>query len=192
MAETKPLVLVDEPHAKDQREDADRHVDEEDPVPADPLGQESAGKQTQRTAARDDKREDAHRLGALDRLLKLGDDDGDDHPRRERATKALEEPTDDEVIGALGEPAADRRHRKQEDAREEDLAAADQVAEATGNQEEASVRDQVRVDHPGQVGLGKTKVALHVGQRHVDDGGVDHDHQLPEADDDQRGPASEI
>ena len=40
-------------------------------------------------------------LGTLGRPLKLRDDDGDDHACRKRSAQALQEATDDEVVGAL-------------------------------------------------------------------------------------------
>src|SRR5262249_16525232 len=89
-------------------------------------------------------------------------------------------------------PAAHRGHREQEDAGEEHLAAADQVAEPAGHQKEATVGDQVRIHHPGEAGLRKTKVTLHVGQRHVHDRRVEHDHQLPQTDHDKGRPTLEI
>ena len=155
VAQTQSLVLFDQPGAEDHRGDADRHVDEEDPVPVDPLGQEPAGEQTQRAAARDDQREDAHRLRALRRLLKLRDDDGDDHARGQRATEALQEAADDQVVRALGEPGPDRRDGEEEDPGQEDLAAPDQVTQPSRHQEEAPVGDQVGVDDPGQAGRGE-------------------------------------
>ena len=192
LAEADALVLVDEPRTKSHGRDADGQVDEEDPVPADPLSEESTREQTQRTATGDDEREDAHGLGALRRLAELGDDDGDDHAGGQRAAQALQEAADDEVVGPIGEPAAHRCNREEEDSRQEDLAASDQVTEPPGHEQEAPVGDQVAVDHPGQAGLGKTKVSLHVRQRHVHDRGVEHDHELPEADHDQGQPPSEI
>ena len=188
MTQAQALVLADQPGAERHRRDTDRHVDEEDPVPAGPLRQGAARKQSEGAAARDHEREHAHRLGALGRLLELGDDDGDDHARRQRAPEALQEAARDQVVGARGEPAAHRGDGEQEHARQEDLAAPDQVAEPAGDQQEAPVGDEVGVDHPRQAGLRKTKVALHERQRHVDDGRVEHDHQLPQADDDQGRP----
>src|SRR6266851_5014006 len=58
------------------------------------------------------------------------------------------------------------------------------------DQQEASVADQVGVDDPGQVRLAETEVHLDPGQGDVDDRRVEHDHELPEAHDDQGHPPS--
>ena len=89
MAEADAAVVPDQEGARDERGRADRHVDEEDPVPARRLGQEAAGQEAQRAAAGDREGEHAHRLRALVRARKGGDDHGDDHPGRERAAQAL-------------------------------------------------------------------------------------------------------
>ena len=72
----------------------DRHVDEEDPVPVDPLGQRAAGQQSDRTAGGRDERVDADRLGLLARLGEHRHDQAEDDRRGERAAGALHEPGD--------------------------------------------------------------------------------------------------
>ena len=47
------------------RGDADREVDEEDPVPAERLGQRAAGEQAERAAGDGDEHVGAHRAGAV-------------------------------------------------------------------------------------------------------------------------------
>src|SRR5206468_12283379 len=91
-----------------------------------------------------------------------------------------------------GKPGADGCDREEEYAGQEDLAAADQVTHAPGQEQESAEGDQVRVDHPGEVGLAEAEVALDVRQRDVHDGRVEHDHQLAKADHDQGHPPSKI
>src|SRR4029450_5392677 len=55
--------------------------------------------------------------------------------------------------------------------------------------QEAPEGQHVGVDHPGQRGLGETQVGLDGWQRHVHDVGVEHDHQVTEAQYVQRPPA---
>ena len=63
------------------------------------------------------------------------------------------------------------------------------VAEAAGEQQQTAVGDQVRVHDPGQAGLAELEVFFDRGQRDVHDRLVQHDHQHPCAQHDQREPA---
>ena len=78
------------------------------------------------------------------------------------------------------------------EADQEDPPLADQVAEAPGQQQQAAERDQVGVDHPGEVALREAEVVLDRGQRDVHDRRVDHDHQHGGAEHIQRHPAVAI
>ena len=71
-------------------------------------------------------------------------------------------------------------------------AAAEEVAETTGQEEQAAEGDQVGVDDPGQVGLAHVEVGLDGGEGDGDDGRVEDDHELSEADDGERQPAAPI
>ena len=184
MPEPQALVLLDQPGAHDQRDDADGHVDEEDPVPVDELGQDAAGQKAKGAAAGDHEREDAHRLGALAGLLETGDEDRQDDAGGEGSAEALSEARRDQLRRPVGHPAGNGGHREEEDPSQEHLPAADQVTHPPGDQQEASIGDQVRVDDPGQLRLAEPEVRLDRRQGHVHDRGVEHDHQLPEADDD--------
>ena len=121
---------------------------------------DAADEQADRAAADRDEDVDAHRLRALGGLGELGDDHRDDHRRGDRAAEALEEARGDQQRLVVGEPAQHRGRGEERDAGEEDPLAADQVAEAAGQQQEAAERDQVGVDDPGQVGLREVQVAL--------------------------------
>ena len=59
------LVVGQQAHRQHGGDDPDRHVDEEDPVPVDGVGQHTAGQQADRAARRGDEGEDADRLGLL-------------------------------------------------------------------------------------------------------------------------------
>ena len=65
--EAESDVLHDQDAAEDQRGDADRHVHEEDPVPAQCLGQDPADQQADGAATDGDEDVGAHRLGPLGR-----------------------------------------------------------------------------------------------------------------------------
>ena len=78
------------------------------------------------------------------------------------------------------------------DAGEEDGSTTEEVAEAAAEEEEAAEGDQVGVDDPGEVGLAHVQVGLDGREGHGDDGRVEHDHELREADDCERQPAPAI
>ena len=156
-------------------------------------GEHAAGEQAERTAG--DRREHvgAHRAGAIGRLGELGDDDREDHRGLERGADALEEASaDQDALSSARRRTAPRRRVNSDHAEQEHALATEQVAEPAGQQQEAAERDEERVDDPGEVALGEVEVVLDRGQRDVHDRRVEHDHQLRQADDDERQPAPAI
>ena len=131
--------------------DADREVDEEDPVPAQRLGEQAAGEQAERAAGDRDEHVGAHRPGALGGLGELGDDDRQDHGGLRGGADALEEARADQRFLRRGDAAQQRRDREDDEAGEEHALAPDEVAEAAGQEQQAAEGDEERVDDPGQV-----------------------------------------
>jgi hypothetical protein len=86
---------------------------------------------------------------------------------------------------AGSEPAEKGRRGKQQQPEDEHPPPAKNVAGAAAEQEQAAEGDRVGVDHPLQAGSGEAKRTLHMGQRHIDDGGVEHDHELRGGDNQQ-------
>ena len=84
-----------------------------------------------------------------------------------------------------GEPASQRSRREQQQPGDEHLAAAEQVPGPARQQQQPAEGQRVGVDHPFQAGAGKAERPLDVRQRHVDDGRVQHHHQLRGRDDEQ-------
>ena len=89
--EAEPAVGPDERVAEREGGDADREVDEEDPVPAQRLGEQAAGEQAERASGDRDEDVGAHGPGALGGLRELGDDDRQDHGGLGGGADALEE-----------------------------------------------------------------------------------------------------
>jgi hypothetical protein len=154
------FVLGDQCPARSEGGDADREVDEEDPVPAEGLGQGAAGEQAERAAGDGDEDVGAHRPCPVARLRELGDDDGEDHRGLQRAADALDEAGGDQKALTGRQAAKCRRGREYDDSGEEHALAAEQVAESPGEQQEAAERDKEGVDDPGEVALGEVEVAL--------------------------------
>ena len=192
LPEAEALVAGDQAHRRSAGGDADRHVDEEDPVPVDRFRQHAAGEQADRAAGRRDERVHADRLGLRPRLGEHRDDHAEDDGRRHRAADALDEARADEHLLALRAAAQQRRDREQRQAGQEDGAPADQVAQPTGKQQQPAERDQVRVDDPGEARAREPEVVLDRGKRDVHDGDVENDHQHARAQHVQREPAGAV
>ena len=73
--------------------------------------------------------------------------------------------------------AQHRRGDEQRQAGQQHAAAADEVADPPGQQEQAAEGDEVGVDDPREVRGGKAEVALDRGQGDADDGLVDDGHE---------------
>ena len=183
------LVVGDVAQRQQRGRDADRNVDEEDPVPADGLRQRPAGQQADGRAGRRDEAVDADRLRLLARLREHRHDHAQDHGRRQRAADALREARADQQRLARGEAAQQRREREERKAAQEHAPATDQVAEPPGQQQQPAERDQVGVDDPRQRRLREAEIRLDRRQRDVHDRGVEDDHHEAGAEHDQRGPA---
>ena len=107
----------------------------------------------------------------------------------ERAAEALQRAEGDQLAGALGEAVEQARDGEQDRAGDEDPLAPDDVRRAAAEQQEAAEEQRVAVDHPLEVGLAEVEVLLDRRQRDVDDRRVQDDHELGQADQDQRHPA---
>ena len=94
------------------------------------------------------------------------------------------------VCLAVADAAQQRRAVKTVESGEEDPPPAEEVAEATGQQEDAAEGDEVGVDDPGQARLAEAEVALDGGQGDVHDRRVEDDHEHPGAQDREREPAA--
>jgi hypothetical protein len=154
--------------------------------------QRAPGEQPDRAAPGGDTRVHAHRLRLLDFLGELGDDDREDHRRRDGAADPLDEAPGDQHPLVGGQTAEDRGGREQDEPREEDFLAPNEITHPAGEQQKAAEGDQVGVDHPSEVALGEVQVALDRGQRDVHDRRVEHHHQLAEAQHRERDPAAAL
>ena len=111
------LAARQQPERQEHDGDADRQVDEEDPVPVERVGQYAAEQHADGAAARGDEAEDAHRLRPVGRL-------GEEvHHQRQRdgggdcTAHALNRARGDEELLRRGEAAGERGEREQRDAR---------------------------------------------------------------------------
>ncbi len=68
----------------------------------------------------------------------------------------------------------------------------DDVTEAPSQEQEAAEGQQVGVHDPRERLLREAEVLPDRRERHADDGHVEHDHQVAQAEDDQREPAGAV
>ena len=140
--EAEPAVGADERVTERERERADREVDEEDPVPAQHLGEQAAGEQAEGPSGDRDEDVRAHRAGPLGGLGELGDDDREDHGGLGGGADALEQAGADQRPLGGGDAAQERRDRERDEAGEEHALAPDEVAEAAGQEQQAAEGDE--------------------------------------------------
>ena len=169
--------------------EADGHVDEQDPAPREIGGDHPSQQQAESTAAGRDRRIDPKcavtRRPFRERAGQQGERGGGD----DRRPHALRGPRDDECRRRCGEPARQRARGKDKGAGDEHPQPAVEVTHPAAQQKQSAERDRVCVDHPLQVGGVELQGVLYRRQRHIDDGDVQHDHQLRDGDHDQRDAA---
>ncbi len=192
MLQAEASVARDQCLAQGECGDPDWEVDEEDPVPAQGLGQRASGEQTERPAGDGYEHVRAHRPRPVGRLRELGDDDREDHGGLHRRADALDEAGGDQEALTRREPAQRRRGGEHDDPGEKYTPSAEQVPESPGEQQEAAERDEEGVDDPGEIALGEVELALDRGKRHVHDRRVEDDHELREAHDHKSHPAATV
>ena len=170
--------------AADERDgQPDRDVDEQHPAPGRPLGEHAAGDQADRPAADRDGREQRDRPQPLAALREHRGQQGQRGRRGERATDALQGPRGEQEPAGGGEAAEQRGGGEDGDAGQERAPPAEQVTGPGAQQQQAAEGERVGVEHPGQLRVGEVQRGLDVGQRDVDDGRVQHDHELAGQDD---------
>jgi hypothetical protein len=101
----------------------------------------------------------------------------------------LQRPRRDQQLRAAGQPAGQRGDGEHGQAGQEHLLAADQVAEPSGQQQQAAECDQIGVQHPGDVGGGQAEIPLDDGQGHGHDGAIEDDHECGGAEGGERKAA---
>ena len=91
-----------------------------------------------------------------------------------------------------GEPGGGRGEGEDDDADQEHRAAPEDVAEPAAGREQDGEGERVAVDRPLEAGEVGVEVALDRGQRDVDDGVVEHDHEQREAHRPERPPLAVV
>ncbi len=175
-------------HARCQDDDqrAERHVDGEDGRPSKGLGQDPAEQSAGRCAEPTDRSPQAKRAIAFGALAQRRGDDRQRGRRDDAAAEPLKGTNADQQAPGAGQGACQRGHGEQGGASDEDSPAPEQVGGACPEHHEAGERERVRVHDPLQARGREVQGVPHVGQRHIDDGDVEDDHELREADHEQQ------
>ncbi len=169
--------LLQQHRREHHRRRADRHVDEEDPRPAEVARQHSAREDADCRAGAGDRAPDAERRVPL---LALGEgrrEDREGGGRDDRGAESLHGAGRDQRSLRVREPAGERGDREQRHADDEQLPPAKQVRDAAAEQQEPAERKGVCRDHPLQVRLREVEVRLDRRERDVHDRDVDDDHE---------------
>ena len=172
----------------DDRDDDDRHVDEEDRSPPEVLEQVTAGDRADRHTDARDPRPDADGAAAFARR----EDVGEDRQRRrhdERGAEALDRARHDEDAGRSRERRRERAAAEDHEPDEQRRLAAVTVAGAARDQEEAREDERVRVDDPLELARRRAELAHEARQRDVDDRPVDADDQQAQTEHREDPPA---
>jgi hypothetical protein len=159
----------------------DGHVDQEDPVPAEELGEDAAGQHADRAAGPEHGPPDPEGPVALGALRERGGDDGQGGRRDHGAAESLDGPGHDEHRLVGGQAAGQRGQREQPEPGQQHAALAEQVGGPATQELEAGERDRVGAHHPLQVLLAEAEVGLDRRQGHVHDRDVEDDHELGRA-----------
>ncbi len=179
--------LVDEDPRRKHSRNAHGDVDEEDPAPADVLGEQAAEERADRERERRDPRPDPDRRSALPRREGRGDD-------RER--RRVHQRRADPPRGARGnqgrrvasEAAPERRGSEDDQAGNEDPPTPEQVGELAAAEQQDTEGERVRIEDPLQLGRAHAEVLLDRRQRHGHNRVVQHDHEQADRDCNQRPP----
>ena len=167
--------------------DPDRDVDEEDPLPAEALGDDAADQRPDRDGAADRRAPDAERRRPVFAVELLADQGqrGGEHPG---AADPLQAAGEVEQGRVLGDAAEERGEGEDPEADREDAPAPEPVAERAGGEQEGGEGQRVGVDDPLQAGEAGVEFALDVRQGDVDDGDVEQQHERRDRDEDEGPP----
>ena len=172
--------------AEPQGGDADGHVDEEDPVPVDVLGEHASEQRPSGESDGADGAPGADRAGLLARVGVGGLQDGQGGRREQGGAEALQRPAGDEEIDLLDEPGEERRGGEDRQAEHEEALLAEQVGEPAAGEQEAGEDEDVGTDHPFHAGLGEVQASFDGRDRDVDDVVVQVGHERAKRHRDQR------
>ncbi len=176
-------------HRADQRkqDDADRDVDQKDPVPGEVVGDPAAQGRADRRSEDDGDAVEGEGHAAVTRRESVGEN-GLRHRLQPAAGQALQGAKGDEQPEARRQPAEQRGHTEAGDAGHVEPLAAEDAGQPAADRQDDRVGNQVRGQDPGRLFLARRQAAGDVLQRDVGDGDVEHLHERGHGDDGRDDP----
>ena len=183
--------LLDQPLDEHERKNAERHIDEENPVPGIIVRDPAADGRADGRGHDDRNAVDREGLRALPQRERIGQ-----HRllagRHAAAAKSLQDAEHDQRGKAGGKPAQQRRYREQRDADHVETLAADHVRQPAADRQNDRVGDEIGGDDPGAFVDADGETAGDVAQRNIGDGGVENHHEGGDRNDDGDQPGTAI
>ena len=158
-------------------------------MPIERVGQQAAEQHADRPAAGHDEAEDAHGLHALGFLGEEIHDQREGDRRDDGAADPLHGPRHDKEGLRIGQAAGQRGQGEEGHTQQEQAAMAEEIAQPSAQQQKAAEGQQIGVHDPDQRGLGEAEIGPDRRQGDVHDRGIQHDHEVAEAKDDEGQPA---
>jgi hypothetical protein len=173
-----PVLRHEYIHAQ-EGDDAQRHIDVEDPAPGEVLGQPAADRRPHHRPQHQGRAPQAHHP-----RHQPGWKDVEHHRLRQRHQRGgghpLQQAEEHDLRKAGGDPAQHRGHGEGADRQQEHLLAADLLRHPARQRQRDRRGDDVGGQHPGDLVRRRRQAALHVRQGDVGDGGVERIHQRGE------------
>ncbi len=167
--------LRQEAQRQPEVEDAERHVDGEEPRPR--PDREDAGGQRRRDRRRDRDDEAVQPDAAAEVGVRIGiADERAVHAHQRGAADPLEDTGGDQEFEAPRQRAEQRAEGEERDAELVDPPVADTLAHRGERQQQRDDDELVGVDHPDRLRRRRAELAGDARQRDVDDGAVEHRH----------------
>ena len=189
---TLDTALAQQPRRQRDRDETDRHVDVEDPLPAEVLGEDSSEQHPDGAAGARHGTPDGEGLVALDALGERRRQDRERGRRDERGAEPLHRARADQDPAGRREAAGERRCDEDEQPDHEHATAPEQVGSASTEQQEAAEREGVPARNPLQVRGREVERLLDRREGDVDDRDVDDEHELRRAQESERDPAAGV
>ena len=170
---------------------ANGNVDEEDRRPVEPLEQEPTRQWAEPDPDRREGGPDGDRLAALLAGEDVGDDrEGGGHDQCRADTHCGADA--DHLVGGIGDEGAEAREAEDRDACLKCELASEAVTERPEDEQKAREHEQVRVDHPLQLGRGGVELVLQRRQGDVEDRVVEPDDHQAQREHAERLPTARV
>ena len=172
-----------------QQDNPDGHVDEQHPAPVQQVGQDAPGEDADGRPAGGGRGPGAQRPAPLGWLKEPDRQEAQRGGGQDGTADALGRPGGDEPGAGLSQSAQQAAEGEKSEPQHEHPPAAEQIARPPSQHQQPGEGEGVGVDDPLLAGHRQTQVMAHLRQGHVDDGHIQHHHELRHAADSQDGPA---